>query len=410
MDLDKRAKEYLAQIENEVTDFLVNLMSIRSYPNEELEACEYCYQKFNEIKGVKVEKMMIDNSIKNHPLHCASWLEHLDYTGHYNIEVVWPGTGEEKPLYMNAHIDTVAAFAESLLPPQVKDGIVYGIGACDDKGSIASIYTVFRLLEKFQIKTPFDVIGHIVVEEEIGGNGALAITDRPMEGQAAVNLEPSTGAIFPAARGAMMLQLKATAKSKKMTPGAAMTDNAFFLVKKAAEVILEEHKKYCEECLAVPTKYYEGYRPASAFGMVHGGNAPDMLPGTAIGRVTITFVPNITAAELKGRMNAALGAVPELRDTVDVEYIFERDNAVEEFDHPFVLEFQKCAKANGFRADLEAMLSCCDKYFYQNVHDIPTVVFGPGRLMDAHNLSEQVPMKEVLNCGKTIFDWVISKS
>jgi len=40
---------------------------------------------------------------------------------------------------------------------------------------------------------------------------------------------------------------------------------------------------------------------------------------------------------------------------------------------------------------------------------VPTVVFGPGRLSDAHNVAEQVPLEEVLTCGKTIFDWIVSK-
>ena len=48
--------------------------------------------------------------------------------------------------------------------------------------------------------------------------------------------------------------------------------------------------------------------------------------------------------------------------------------------------------------------------FYQNVIGMPSVVFGPGRLSDAHNIAEQVPLEEVLTCGKTIFDWIVGKA
>ena len=93
MDLDKPAKAYLREIKSEVTDFLFNLVGIRSYPHAEMEACDYCYRKFSEIEGAKVEKVMIDNSLKDHPWHCSGWVGEMDYTGHYNIEITWPGSG-----------------------------------------------------------------------------------------------------------------------------------------------------------------------------------------------------------------------------------------------------------------------------------------------------------------------------
>ena len=407
---DGPVKEYLAGIKDEVTDFLFNLVGIRSYSNDELAACEYCYKRFSEIPGVKVEKIYIDNTLKDHPLHCAGWVGELDYTGHYNIEITWPGTGAEKPFYMNAHIDTVYAFGDNLFPPRLEGDILYGLGACDDKGSIASMYTVFRLLSHYRMELPFDVVGHVVVEEEIGGNGALAMTNRPLEGQAAVDMEPSTGCVMPASRAAMVLEMKVTTDSRMMGAGVTHSDNAFYLGRLAAKTAMAEHDKYADNSINV--RYYEGYRTPSVLGQLFTGSseAPDIVPGYALLRVCATTLPNITTGEILGRMISAVMAVPELKNKIDIDIVFERESTVNDPEHPFVQEISKLAKENGLGGDVVSMCSCSDMFFYQDVIGVPTVVFGPGRLLNAHNVNEQVPMSEVLACGKTIFDWISARA
>jgi len=408
MDMEKNVQAYLREIKSEVTDFLFNLVSIRSYPHEEMEACEYCFRRFSEIEGVKVEKIMIDNSLKDHPWHCAGWIGELDYTGHYNIEITWPGSGKQKPFYMNAHIDTVHAFAESLLPPHIKEDILYGLGACDDKGSIASMYTLFRLLSNFRIKLPFDVVGHVVVEEELGGNGALAITNRPLEGQCAVDMEPTTGCVMPASRAAMVLDMKIRTESRMMGEGVSNKDSAFRLAHMAAKAAMAEHSKYADNSLDVWP--YEGYRTPAVLGLLDSQNEPDMVSSYAHVWLCATTLNNITTGEILGRMISAVMEVPELKNKVDIDVVFQRETTVGDPEHPFVQEFSRCAKANGLSGEITPMRSCSDTIFYQDVIGVPTVVFGPGRLSDAHNIAEQVPLEEVLTCGKTLFDWVVGNA
>ena len=405
--MEKNAKAYLGEIKSEVTDFLFNLVGIRSYPHDELAACEYCYQKFSEIKGAKVEKIMIDNSLKDHPWHCPGWVGKMDYTDHYNIEITWPGSGEQKPFYMNAHIDTVFAFSESLFPPYIKDDILYGLGACDDKGSIASMYTVFRLLSEFEVKLPFDVVGHVVVEEEIGGNGALAITNRPLEGQCAVDMEPTAGCVMPSSRAAMVLDIKVRTDSRMMGENVSYKDSAFRLAHLAVKVAQAEHDKYTDNSLDVWP--FEGYRTPSVMGMIEAHGDPDMVSSYAHAWLCITCLNNITTGEILGRMISAIMEVPELKNKVDLEVLFERENTIGDPEHPFVQEFSRCVQANGLSGEITPMRACSDTIFYQDVIGVPTVVFGPGRLSDAHNIAEQVPLEEVLTCGKTIFDWIIGR-
>jgi acetylornithine deacetylase/succinyl-diaminopimelate desuccinylase-like protein len=52
--------------------------------------------------------------------------------------------------------------------------------------------------------------------------------------------------------------------------------------------------------------------------------------------------------------------------------------------------------------EIKAMTASCDAWFYNNLLNIPTVVFGPGSLIHAHARDEQIKLDDVL-MGAQIF-------
>lgn len=401
----------LEKLRKDVTDFLFQFVAIRSYSNEEQEAAQYCYDTFSKIEGVTVRKLPMDNSLMENPLWCPGSLDTLDYTGHFNVEIVWKGTGEQAPVYVNAHMDTVPASADEmhLLTPTLKDGILYGLGACDDKGSIASIYTIFRLLSMQNAKLPFDVIGHLVCEEEIGGDGALAVTkDKSYQGQAAVVLEPTSGCIYPTHRCGLWVKLTchgASSHTAAIHMGKGI--NSFNLLLKAYSVLKEVHDAYREECRVAPPLHYEGYLPPLNVGMVHLGDWPSKVPPAAVMYASVAVLPNSSNCEMKARILEAFEADEDLRTSVDCEFVFDRECSVGDFESDFVRSFAACVKANGYSAELTPMKALSDMYFYQEVLGIPTVTFGPGDLVHAHSATEQIAIEDVLKCANAIHDWML---
>jgi acetylornithine deacetylase len=413
MIADKFDGKYIDELREDVTNFLFNLMKIRSYPNEEVEACEYAYNEFSKINGVIVRKLPIDNTIKEHPLWCSGPTGKNDYTGHFNIEVVWEGTKEQDPIYLNAHIDTVTASEEylNLLDPVIDGDIIHGLGACDDKGSIASIYAVFKMLSKKNIKLPFDVVGHIVVEEEIGGNGALAATDRPLKGQAAIVLEPSSGMIWPVARCGLWIKITChgvACHTAAMNPdmGIAALDLSFKAIAKLKEV----YSQYIEEYKQNPMKEYEGYIPMLNVGQLHCGDWPAKVPNKAVIMASVPVMPTSSNKAMKERIAKAFAEDEDLRTKTEIEYVFDRESSVLSFDHPLVTELAKCVKANGYSGKVACMRALCDKYFYQEIHGIPAVSFGPGDLNDAHSATEKISITDVLNAANAIHDYISMKA
>lgn len=102
------------------------------------------------------------------------------YANRSNLVIIINGTRgmtSDSPTICS-HVDTVAPH---LMNIKQEGGVVYGRGACDDKGSIGSIIEAMRLISVISEKERVNplrlsVIAHFVIDEESGGNGALSLS------------------------------------------------------------------------------------------------------------------------------------------------------------------------------------------------------------------------------------------
>jgi len=102
------------------------------------------------------------------------------YANRSNLVIVVNGPSGMTPdsPTMCSHVDTVAP---NLSRIRAEAGVVYGRGACDDKGSICSIVEAIRLISEIGEKDGVNPLGrsmiaHFVIDEEPGGNGALSLS------------------------------------------------------------------------------------------------------------------------------------------------------------------------------------------------------------------------------------------
>ena len=108
-------------MQKDMFKFLFDFTAIPSVSSDEKEACEYIYQEFFKLPGVVVERQYLDNSIMDDPYWNPGPYFANDYTGHFNVIATWKGTGEQAPVYVNAHIDTVMSCSPDLMPPHAED-------------------------------------------------------------------------------------------------------------------------------------------------------------------------------------------------------------------------------------------------------------------------------------------------
>ncbi len=97
-----------------------------------------------------------------------------------NVTGILPGCNPKEKLMFTAHIDTMpigdrALWTVDPLGGEIKNGRIYGRGACDDKYAIATILFIFKAFRDLGIALSNDVYLTGYCDEEFGGgNGALA--------------------------------------------------------------------------------------------------------------------------------------------------------------------------------------------------------------------------------------------
>lgn len=170
--------------------------------------------------GARLERRPINPAIQSHPnyslLHFTKTPDRPQglspdqvYAGRSNLLYIIPGNEQERDgqsVALNAHLDVVAPY----FPPQAKGCVVFGRGACDDKGPVVGIVAALKVLSAAMAKTGLtwnrNAVAMFVVEEETGGNGSLSLaTDRELKPlYDSVLVSECTGLkIHPANRGAV---------------------------------------------------------------------------------------------------------------------------------------------------------------------------------------------------------------
>lgn len=393
----------------DVYKFLFDLTAIPSVSNDELEACEFTYEQFCKIPGVVVEKQFLDNSIRQDPYWRTGPYHVTEYEGHFNVIATWKSDAAEKqpPVYLNAHIDTIMACGDNLMPPTAGDDndTIYGLGVHDDKGHVAIVYGLYRYLSDNDIKLPFDVIAHLVVEEEIGGNGSLwAVRHAQEKGQCALMLDGNEGLLMHQCRGSVWPLITCTGVS--CHPGDRKKNafaSAYDFLKRAISVIEASHAEYCAWLKENPVKYFEDEVPPLNIGMIHAGNWPSTLPTTASAQMVVGVFPSSPDANAiaRKRIEDALAADPDLAGHYTCEFIFDVMSGGTEADDPLVTDFHNAMVEAGLPGTIGVFNAACDIGFYSHLMGVPAINAGVGA-KNAHSLYESIKVSEILQMSHAI--------
>jgi acetylornithine deacetylase/succinyl-diaminopimelate desuccinylase-like protein len=237
--------------ERYLKDLLIELCAINTTPNSDVSvmraAEDGCFKILERelagfgIAGARAERRAVNPAIRNHQhyslLHFTKTPQRPDglspeetYAGRSNLIYLIPGvasTNDGQSVAVNAHIDVVAPY----FPPRAKKNVVFGRGACDDKGPLVSIIAALKLLSEVMptkgLRWNKNVVGMFVVEEETGGNGSLSLAvDRDLKKlfDSIMVLECAGLKIYPANRGAVWYRC-----DLKRVPGTSLFEMFAFL-------------------------------------------------------------------------------------------------------------------------------------------------------------------------------------
>lgn len=380
---------------NEAANFLASLVRYPSLPGHESEAMEFAAQRFAEV--AEVERVPLSDALlADHDY--ASPVADLQYDGRCNLRLRVPGSGGRASLLFNSHIDVVppSQGQQSPFSPVLEAGVLRGRGACDAKGQLAAIFQMLLALKHLGWRLRGDVLAHVVVEEEVGGNGTLAMVRRGESAGACVVMEPTGLRILSSVRGAVWFRVTTIGRSGH-SGQAGTTISALKMAVRVMEVLEQYHARLLAASRGIPLfDQFPNPMPIT-FGRLAAGDWPATAPSRAVLEGVLGLLPNKDHDQVMAEMRQAIlaGGDDWLREHFTIEFIYRHDAHVLDPGHPLVTKLQGCCRVAGLAGEVSAMTASCDSWLYNNQLRIPTVVFGPGSLSFAHSNEEQIRLDEI---------------
>jgi len=394
----------------DAVEFLTGMIRLDSVQGNEREVQTFVAENFRRL-GLDVQLVAIPEEIIRDPQYTDS-ANRKPYKGRKNLVIRRRGRGGGKSLLLNSHSDVVPAgeWSEGL-SPSVAGGVITGRGAADAKGCVATMHLLNRVLEDLRIETRGDLVTTVVIEEEIGGNGSLALIRHGSRADAVVVLEVTDLRFCVANRGAVWFQLDVEGKPTHMgtiAEGVSAVDEAL----KAID-IWRTYEQELVEGARTQELFAEYDRPAQlCIGMIRGGEWPSMVPAHCHVEGGIGFLPDRSLEEVKRELVRRLEehGDPWLRSHYRLSFNkLHNDAFVTPLDDPFVASMRRSLEAAGLDGTPKGWILSCDGRLWRNIARVPTVVFGPGSLKLAHSNRESVKVQDIRAASRgllrTVIDW-----
>jgi len=296
---------------------------------------------------------------------------------------------------------------------EVRGGELYGRGACDMKGGVASILGAVRALRDAGVfaRLTGELVVGLVPSEEDGGQGTLAAIRAGATGDAAVITEPSGLDVVVAHAGAITFRLTVpgrAAHASRRREGVSALANLATLV---AALEADEARRNAAETEPLMTAL--GLPYPTIIGTVAGGEWASSVMDRVVaeGRygVRLGQTPAAAEAELRACIADACAGDAFLREHPATVGITGARFAPAQVpaDHPLPAGLGDVAEAiTGRRPSLLGVPYGADMRLFVGVGKTPCVIYGPGDVRLAHGADERVPLAEVETCARVLAAWV----
>lgn len=281
------------------------------------------------------------------------------------------------------HLDTVGAPPAHLRPVR-RSGRLHGRGACDTKGSVAAMFTaLLRTARSGPRPAHTEILFAGLVDEEDGQRGSRAFAAAGYRAGLAIVGEPTRLRVVTAHKGDLWLRLRTRGRAAH---GARpeLGRNAVLEMARIVQLLETEYAPALR-CRRHPLLGH----PTLSVGTIAGGRQPNIVPDACEITADRRTLPGETAAGVIREIRALLrlhGLRGSLEDT-------RNDSCRPLETDPTLPRVRELMAAAGQRVTVGVDYFCDAAVL--SAGGVPSVVFGPGDIAQAHTTDEWVSEREV---------------
>lgn len=300
----------------------------------------------------------------------------------------------DETVMLEAHMDTVSHERMTIAPfdPIIENGLLYGRGSCDTKASLATyLYAIEHIITSGK-KLNRNILFTTVHDEEYSFLGAQELVQQGIKATFAIAGEPTSLNIIHAHKGICRFYMTTQGKSVHAAlPWLGV--NAIYKMARAV-VRIEEYGQ------ALLQQKHPVLGPAAInVGRMIGGEAVNIVPPHCMVEIDRRLLPGQDFALVKAELLAIMEECG-VDVTIDDPYLVAESvyNPIE--SHACQTLLRACQSC-GIASEFQTAHYGTDASFYAKA-GIPTVVFGPGSIAQAHTKDEFVPVADVEKAAEII--------
>ena len=377
MDIKSKIKE------EDITNLAQKLIRI---PSDEIvgeqEVCEYLSDILKSL-GMKVR---LQEVLPKRP----------------NIIAEVLGGNNGKSIMFNGHIDTVPIgniekWNTDPYKAIIKDNKLFGRGATDMKGSIASMIIAIKYImnnvEDFNGKIIFTG----VMAEETTGLGTQKVLEENIKTDMAIVGEPSDEKIYRAHKGTLWFNIFTYGKLEHSSESDTESNNAIINMMK----LIEEINKISKE-LEGKNNSLVGH-PSINVGLIEGGTKQNMIADSCKVSIDRRILPEEEPNEILDELRVRLDNLRLIDNRL--KFNIEKDTVREAVEvsesEPIVQEVKRAVnKILNINPIVSGMKATTDMSILVNQGNIPSVIYGPGFIKQAHTIDEFIEVERLVESSQ----------
>ncbi len=376
----------MAKVPDSVLDLLIAMISFDTV-NEHITEQPFPERKMME--QIESYALQWGFQVSRLPISSTS----VDST--FNLLITYEVDKDAPWLLFESHADTVDVNNMTVNPfiTELIDGKLYGRGACDTKGSGASMLWALQKYSQGADK-PNNIALLFVIDEEISKTGANSfvgaqLSQLPWKPVGVIVGEPTMCKLIVAHNGVLRCKIR----TKGYAAHSSNPANGISAISAMAKLILEFERIYCAETNAI---HPLTGRSACSINTINGGSAVNIIPSNCEIEIDRRILPGEDPFEVHKSIQAVLEGISLADSSIEI------DTSEPFIDFPldpvsnieFAAQISKSLDSLGFADELLGVAYGTDASTY-SIAGLSAVVIGPGSIDQAHTKDEWIEVQEL---------------